>query len=173
MNLIIDDPDFDIRYSKGEDLPFLQKWIRHPDSKKWFPVSTDQDIEDMTQNWIGFHQFGASLTADYKKEPVGIATLFLMPYRKLIHHALLYLIVNPDYWRRGIGTSLVKNINHLGKTYFRFEKLHLETYEGCTVFPLLKKMGYREIVRQEKFVKEGEGKYLARIIMEVQLKGAV
>lgn len=168
--MVVDSPDYDVRYSTADDLPFLKQWVRDPDSKKWFPVSTEKDIDDMVKNWIGFSRFSASLTADYKGKPVGIATLFLMPYRKLIHHSLLYLIVSPEYRRQGVGSSLVKNATHLGKTYFRFEKIHLETYEGSPVIPLLAKAGYKEVFRQEHFVKEGEGKYLARIVMERQLK---
>lgn len=125
----------------------------------------------MTKNWIGFSRFGASLTALYKEKPVGIATLFLMPYRKLIHHALMYFIVSPSETGHGFGTSLARNITHLGKVYFRFEKVHVEVYEGCPAIPLLKKGGYEEVVRQERFVKEGEGRYLARILLEHDFKG--
>jgi len=169
MNLITESPEYDIRYSRAEDLPFLKKWVSHPDSVKWYPVSSEKDIDDMTKNWIGFSRFGASLTAEYQGKPVGIGTLFLMPYRKLIHHCLLYFVVDPDHRGQGIGTSIAKNTTHLGKTYFRFEKVHLETYEGCPALPILEKLGYKEIVRQDHFVKEEDGTYLARVIMEVQL----
>lgn len=167
MPLITDSPDFDIRYSKPEDLPFLQKWISLPEVRRWYPVSTDQDVKDLTKNWIGFSRFGASLTADYKGEPVGIATLFLMPYRKLIHHSLLYIIVNPEHQGSGVGSSIVKNITHLGKSYFRFEKIHLDTYLGCPALSILKKAGYEEVLRQEHYVKEPDGNYLSRVIVEI------
>jgi len=169
MNLIPDAPEYDMRYSKIEDLEYLKKWVSHPDAVKWYPVSTEKDIDDMTKNWIGFSRFGASLTAEYKGEPVGIATLFLMPYRKLIHQCLLYFVVDPEKTGQGVGTSIAKNATHLAKTYFRFEKVHVETYEGCPSLSLLKKMGYREIVRQDHFVKQEDGSYLARVIMEINL----
>ena len=171
MNLIPDSPEYDIRYSKIEDLEYLKQWVSHPESVKWYPVSSEKDIDDMTKNWIGFSRVGASLTADYKGKPVGIATLFLMPYRKLIHHCLIYFVVDPEHKGQGVGTSIVKNATHLAKTYFRFEKVHLETYEGSPSLSLLKKVGYREIVRQDHFVKLEDGSYLARVIMEVELEG--
>lgn len=169
MSNITESPDYDIRYSKPTDLPYLKRWVSDHDSAKWYPVSSEKDIDDMTKNWIGFSRFGASLTADYRGSPVGIATLFLMPYRKLIHHCLLYFIVDPNHRRRGIGTSIVRNANHLGKTYFRFEKIHLETYEGCPGIFILKKLRYKEIFRQQHFVREKDGIYLDRIVMEVEL----
>ncbi len=167
---IINSPDYNIRYSKQEDLPDLVRWICHEDVAKWYPVSTQKDIDDMTKNWIGFSRFGASLTADYQGRPVGIATLFLMPYRKLIHHCLLYFVVDPEMQGKGIATSIVRNATHLAKTYFRFEKVHLETYEGCPGLSVLKKLEYREVFRQKNFVKLKEKVYLDRIVVEKQLK---
>ncbi len=171
MTKITDTPDYDIRYSKKEDLPDLVEWISHKEMMRWYPVSNAKEIEDMTKNWIGFSRFGASLTAEYQKRPVGIATLFLMPYLKLVHHSLLYFIVDPEMRGQGIATSIVKNVTHLGKTYFRLEKIHLETYEGCPGLSILKKGGYEEIFRQARFVKEG-GAYLDRIVVEKQVKQA-
>ena len=160
---------YDIRYSTMEDLPYLQQWISQDDVKRWLPISSPADVEAMAKNWIGFCRYGASLTACYEGKPVGIATLFLMPYRKLIHHCLVYFAVNPEFLGRGVGRSLIRNINHLAKSYFRFEKMHVETFEGCPAIPLLEKEGYQEVVRQEHYVKEGEGKYLARVVLEVKL----
>lgn len=164
---IADDSAFDIRYSNEGDLPFLQKWLG--ECRKWYPVSSDQDVEAMAKNWIGFYRYGASLTATYQNKPVGIATLFLMPYRKVIHHCLVYFIVSPEHAQQGVGTALLKNINHLGKSYFRFEWMNVEVYEGCPAIPLLEKGGYEEVVKQDKFVKIDD-KYLARHVYQVNFK---
>jgi RimJ/RimL family protein N-acetyltransferase len=169
MQNITEGPDYDVRYSKESDLPYLRKWISAPNDKRWYPISKEKDLEIMTKNWIGFSRFGASLTAEYRGKPVAVGTLFLMPYRKLIHHALLYFIVDPENRRKGIGTSIVKNTTHLGKVYFRFERIHCEIYEGCPAYSLLKKLGYQQIIRQDRFVKERRGNYLARMIMEIEL----
>lgn len=168
MEKLPDQSDYDIRYSNQGDLPFLMKWLEDPEVQRWYPISTPKDLEDVAKNWIGFSKYGASLTAQYKNEPVAIGTLFLMPYRKVIHHALLYFIVNPKYTGQGVGTSIIRNITHLGKSYFRFEKMHIELYEGCPAIPILEKEGYREVYRQEHFIKEKDGHYLARVIYEIQ-----
>ena len=166
MDNITESPDFDIRYSKEEDLPFLQTWLDKPEVNRWLPVSSQKDVEMLSKNWIGFSKYGASLTATYKGDPIGVATLFLMPYRKVIHHSLIYIVVGPDHWKQGVGTALLRNIFHLGKSYFRFEKMHLEVYEGCPLIPLLEKGGFHEVCRQEHFIKEADGNYLAKIIYE-------
>jgi GNAT superfamily N-acetyltransferase len=168
MEKLSSQSDYDIRYSNQGDLPYLEKWLKDPEMQRWYPISTEQDLTMMAKNWIGFSKYGASLTATYQNEPVGIATLFLMPYRKVIHHCLLYFIVSPEKSRRGVGTSILRNITHLGKSYFHFEKMHIEVYEGCPAIPLLIKEGYREVYRQERFIKESEGHYLARIVYEIE-----
>lgn len=164
------DSDFDIRYSREEDFPFLHKWIGAEEDRRWYPVSSDQEVENMARNWIGFHRYGASLTATYKEEVAGIATLFLMPYRKVIHHCLVYFVVNPEMRRQGLGTALIKNLNHLGKSYFRFDWMNAEVFEGCPAIPLLEKSGYEIVVTQKKFVKEGDGNYLARHLYQMNFK---
>jgi len=124
----------------------------------------------MAKNWIGFYRYGASLTATYKGKLAGIGTLFLMPYRKVIHHCLVYIIVNPALERRGVGSSIIKNITHLAKSYFRFDFVNAELFESCPATPLFQAAGYKEIARQEKFVKESDGNYLARSIYQCDFK---
>ena len=171
MEWLSDHSEFDIRYSNEGDLVHLRQWMEPKEVHRWYPVSSEKDMEGMTKNWIGFSRFGASLTATYKGEPVAVATLFLMPYRKTIHHCLVYFIVNPEYQGRGVGTAILRNIVHLGRTYFRIERIHLEVYEGCPAIRLLKKAHFYEVVRQERYIKEGDGTYLARIIYEIECEG--
>ncbi len=170
MDLITAHSKYQVRYSKKEDLKPLQEWMIHENIKKWYPVSSEEDRLQMTKNWIGFSQFSASLTAIYESHVVGIGTLFLMPYRKLIHHCPIYFIVGPNWWGKGVGTSIIKNLGHLAKTYFYLEAIYIEIYEGCPAFSLLKKGGFKEIMRQEKFVKESQDNYLARLIFEKDLQ---
>ena len=163
---IPDEKEYEIRYTTLSDLPSLQSWLSHPEDRFWFPISSEQEAEQMSKNWIGFYKYGASLTATYKGENLGIATLFLMPYRKVIHHCMIYFIVDPKMRKRGVGTSLVKNITHLGKSYFRFEWINAEIWEGCPGHSLLLRQGYQEIVRQEKYVKTAEGNSLSRLLLQ-------
>lgn len=158
----------DIRYSLKEDLPFLQKWISEPAALQFLPIES-KEVEIFSKNWIGFSRCSASLTATLKGEPIGIATLFLMPYLKLIHHCSICFILNPKFQKEEIGRSLIRNINHLGKKYFHFEKIYFETFEGYPMLLWFIKEGYQQVALQKHFVKEEDTTYLDRLILEKQL----
>ena len=161
-------PGLDIRYTYVTDLPYLRQWLLDPKVQKWFPVSEEREIEDCVQCWIGFSRYSSSITATVDGVPCGIGTLFLMPYRKVAHHCLFKLVVDPKFQGKGIGSSLLKNLKHLAKNYFHLEIIHIEVFEGNPVLRLLRNHDFREFARQEKFVKD-KGVYLARILCECNL----
>jgi putative acetyltransferase len=159
------DTALDIRYSQIEDGPLLQEWISDPETLVWFPVSTPIEIEGFSKNWIGFSRFRSSLTATIEGKPVAVGTLFLLPYKKVAHQCSLYLVVAPERRRKGVGTSMVKNLLNLAENYFRFESVSADIFEGCPLLGILKKFSFEQIDYQERYVKDGE-KYLARILLE-------
>lgn len=161
-------PGFDIRYTYLTDMSYLRQWVMSPGMLKWFPMSTEKEIEDALQCWIGFCRWSSSITATVNHVPCGIGTLFLMPYKKVAHHCLFKLIVDPHWQRKGIGQALVRNLKHLAKTYFHLEIIATEVFEGNPIISLLKKEGFNEVFRQEKFVKD-EGGYKARVFLETRL----
>lgn len=158
----------DIRYTYVTDIGYLREWINHPSVMPWFPMSTEKEIEDAIQCWIGFCRWSSSLTVTIHHVPCAIGTLFLMPYRKVAHQALFKVVVDPKWQRRGIGETLIRNLKHLAQNYFRLEMIGIEMFEGNPIESILKKQGFKEIFRQNHFVKDGEGSR-ARVFMEVQL----
>lgn len=160
--------EFDIRYSYLTDGGHLKSWLSHPEVQRWFPVSEENEIADAVQCWMGFTRYHASLTGTVGGVPCAIGTLFLMPYRKVAHHCLFKLVVDPKHQNKGYGTSMLKNLKHLAKNYFRLELMHVEVFDGNPFIHLLEKAGFRSFARQEKFVKD-RGQYLARILYEVML----
>ncbi|MCI0382243.1 MAG: GNAT family N-acetyltransferase [Chlamydiae bacterium] len=163
-------PGFDIRYTNLYDTDHLREWLMTPGILDWFPMSDEKEVEDAIRVWIGFSRFSSSITAIIEGKPCGIGTLFLMPYRKIRHHCFFKLIVDPKLVRKGIGTSLLKNLKHLAKNYFHLELMHTELFEGNPFIGLLKKFDFHQFARQEKYVKEKDGTYKARILMESYLK---
>ena len=161
-------PGFDIRYTYVTDLTYLRQWIQSPGVLDWFPMTTEKEIEDALQCWIGFSRWSCSITATINHVPCAIGTLFLMPYKKVAHHCLFQLIVDPHWQRKGIGHAMVRNLKHLAKNYFHLEMLSIETFEGNSIIPLVKKNGFEEVFRQEKFIKI-DGRYKARIFLETKL----
>lgn len=160
--------EHDIRYSLMTDISYLREWMGAPGVLEFFPMKTEKEIEDAIQCWISFCRFSSSLTATVQGVPVAIGTLFLMPYQKVSHHCLFKIIVDPKWQRKGIGASMVKNLKHLAKTYFRLEMLNIEVYEGNPLIEILARQGFYEVFRQPHFVKD-EGAYKARIFMEAAL----
>ena len=160
--------DFNIRYTSQEDEKYLLEWIKQKENNKWFPMSLEHEIAISCKNWIGFSRFNCSLTATIKDKPVGLVTLFLMPYRKVSHLSMFYIIVDQKMIKQGVGTSLVKNIINLSKNYFRLESIYVEVFENSPVIKLLEKFKFKKFATQPAFVKENDN-YLSRILMELVL----
>lgn len=167
----MDETQLDIRYTLETDKIALSKWLKWPKMLNAYPAQKKDEVRLMVENWIGFHRLKSSLTATYKSKPVGIATLFLMPYKKTRHNAMLYFIVDPQMQRRGIGKSLMRNIQHLGKNYFRLEGIHAEIFGECPGFHLLRSLGFNEVFRQEDYI-VCQSESLPRIMMERRLHDA-
>lgn len=165
---LVDSEDFDIRYSKVGDIETLRTWFKTEGMLHYYPPSNDNELENFLRIWIGFTRYSAALTATYQDAPVGMATLFLMPYRKVAHQAIFHIIVAPEMQRRGVGKALVRNLKHLAKTYFRLELLNVEILDNSGLIPLLKGLDFYEFARQEHYVKEGE-RYFPRVLMEAEL----
>ena len=156
---------FDIRYSRNEDLPFLRRWMREPEVSRFLLIEKE-DVEVFSKNWIGFARYSSSLTLTKQEEPIGIATLFLMPYLKLTHHSSVCYILDPQAQKEEVAPLLIQNINHLGKNYFHFEKIYFETFEKDPLLPWFIEEGYAEIARQNSYVKEANERCLDRLILE-------
>ena len=152
------------------DETFLKEALYDEDTRKWYPPSSESDVNVFVRNWAGFARYNCSLTAVYKNEIVGQGTIFLMPYVKVAHLAMMYMVIKKEYRNKGVGRSICKNINHLAKTKFGLDSLHVEIFEGCPIEELLKSEGYKEIICQENFVEFAEG-MKSRKIYEVNLLG--
>ncbi len=157
-------PGFDIRYTTMEDLSYLQEWFQDAAACDDFPFNSNEKEESL-KNWIGFCKFKASLTGTIDDVPCAVGTLFLMPYRKVAHHCSFYIMVDPKHRRKGIGTSMIRNLLHLAKNRFKLDGVHVEIYEPSALLPLLLKLRFEQFVRQENFVKIN-GCPRARLLLE-------
>jgi ribosomal protein S18 acetylase RimI-like enzyme len=167
---LVDEKAYDIRYTSLQDEPYLKGFLLDSSVGKWFPTNSLQDVEAFAKNWVGFSRYQCSLTATYEGNPIGIATIFLMPYLKVAHLCMLFICVDPKFQNKGVGSSLLRNIQHLAKTKFpRIESMHLEVFENCPITALLEKEGFYKVFEQPKFVKL-DGELKSRIVYEKQLR---
>ena len=161
--------ELDIRYSQMSDHDHLFKWLNKKENNEWFIFSTKKEVEESARNWIGFSKFKASLTGVLNNRVVAIGTLFLMPYRKLIHEAMFYLIVDNDFRKKGIGSDMLKNLIHLAKNQFKLESIFAEVIEGCEIISLLEKFKFEKFATQEKYIKDNN-QYKTRVMFDLWLK---
>ncbi len=160
--------DLDVRYTVMEDAPYLKQWLSDPSVGRWFPMADEVEINDAVARWIGFARYRCSLTAVMDGVPCGIVTLYLQPYKKLAHQCEFGVIVAPGYRNKGVGTALLRNVEHLAKSQFNLELLHLQVYEGNPAERLYARIGFKEFGRQNGWIKEN-GQFVGRIFMEKYL----
>ena len=165
----IDPEQVEIRYTEPEDGKFLREWFSEPDVGRWFPLNDEVEIDDAVVRWISFCRYRCSLTAVINGVPVGMATLYLQPYKKLAHQCEFGIIVGGHSRNRGLGKMLLKNLIHLAKEYFRIELLHLQIYDENPAIHLYRQFEFREFGRQTNWIKETDSGYRSRVFMERRL----
>ena len=155
-----------IRYTVPQDAEWLKRWLLDPSVKNAFPMINEAEVDDAVRRWISFSRIRASLTVEMDGRPVGISSLYIQAYKRLVHQTEFGIIVDADYHRRGIGSFLLSSIMKLAKNHFHVELIHLQVYQGNSAVFLYEKFGFREFGRQTHWIKEGEGQYVGRVFME-------
>jgi putative acetyltransferase len=148
------------------DETLLIDWLLQPGVLRWFPLTDLREVEDAARIWMSYISQHAVLTAVYNGVPCGSVTLYLQPYQKLAHQSLLAIIVDEKYRGRGIGTLLIKEIIRLSQERFHLDFLHLEVYEGNPAIRLYHRLGFKEYGVHNRFIKESNGQYLNKILMQ-------
>lgn len=158
-----------IRFTEISDGKYLKQWLEDDHIQRWFPMHDTPEIEDAVQRWVGFSRYRCSFTAVVDGEPVGIATLYLQPYKKLAHQCEFGIIVAPNKRNLGIGNFLLEQLEKLAKETFKIELIHLQVYQDNPAKRLYERRGYRTFGEQHKWIKEINGTYTGRIFMEKAL----
>jgi len=162
--------ELEIRYSEAADGKVLLQWLNDETVNKWFPPTGEKEINLFAANWISFTKYSSSLTATLNNAICGIGTLFLMPYKKVSHQCMLYMITDPESPKEAeIADNLLKNMLNLAKNYFHLEMVIIELFEGSSLTSILTKYDFKEFGIQKKYVKEG-GKYYNKILYQHFLK---
>jgi putative acetyltransferase len=156
--------ELEIRYTSSLDHKALLDMLADDETISNFPFSKEE-MKDAVNGWISFSKLKSSLTGIVNGEIVSIATLFLMPYKKLTHIAMFYIVVKKEYRKKGIASSMLKNLLNLAKNYFKLESVYIEVFEGSKIIKILKKFDFKNFAIQDMFVKENNG-YKKRLLFD-------
>lgn len=157
------------RPTETADLEYYKSWLQQPGVLDGFPMSDKREIDDAVSLWHQYIARGSSITALYKKTPVGAANLYIHDVEKLKHQSLFVILVDEKYRGQGIGTLLLKELKKLGKQKFGLEILHLEVYENNPAIRMYERLGFKQYGRHPRYLKDKNGKYFDKILMETKL----
>lgn len=155
-----------IRYTEPHDAIPLKRWLSEPDIARYFPMEGENEIEHGVQHWVSFAKYRCSLTAEVDGQAVGISTLWLQPYKKLAHQTEFGIIVDSKYRGMGIGTKLMLYTMELAKKNFNMEILMLQVFTDNPAVSLYRKLGFKSYGEQSHWIKETNGTYTSRTLME-------
>jgi len=152
-----------------EDLESYKQWLQQPGVLEGFPMSDKREIDDAVRLWHQYLAKGASITALYKKKPVGAANLYVQEVEKLKHQSLFVILVDEKYRGKGIGTLLLKEVQKLAKNKFGIEILHLEVYDKNPAIRLYERVGFKKYAHHPDYLKDVNGNYFGKILMQMEL----
>jgi len=155
-----------IRYTTAQDAEYLRTWLLDPEVRDAFPMNAGGvEVEDAVRRWISFSRIRASLTVEMNGRPVGIGTLYIQNYKRIMHQTEFGIIVGEGHRGHGIGSYLLSSLLKLAKKQFRIELIHLQVYHDNPAIPFYERFGFVEFGRQTHWIKDGD-QYLGRIFME-------
>jgi putative acetyltransferase len=157
------------RRAAPEDGPTLIRWLADPETCQWFPMHGAREVEDAVRIWVAYAKLGAGVTALKDGEVVGMANLYVSPYKKLMHQCLFSIVVEEKNRGQGVGRGLLLELMKVARGMFGVELLHLEVYAGNPAIFLYEKLGFVEYGRHPKFIKLPTGGYVDKVMMQKQL----
>lgn len=154
-----------IRLSVAEDMEHWKNWVADPKVSRWFPFASEEiEIDRTARHVFSFLPQNGLITAEWDGQPCGIAGFELSVYRKTMHQATLWIVVEESHRNQGIGSLLLKALFAAGKAWHGLSFVLLEVYEGNPARALYKRMGFVDYGFQPFFSKE-DGHYLGRHLM--------
>ncbi|NGX56557.1 MAG: hypothetical protein K1060chlam5_00800 [Candidatus Anoxychlamydiales bacterium] len=158
-----------IRFAKESDKKYLEKWLDNKDILKWFPMCNEMEIKDSVNIWMSYIKYDAVLVAEIDGVVCANALLYIQFYKKLSHQALFAIIVDENYRGKKIGTKLLDKLFKLAKEKFKLEIIHLEVYKTNPAINLYKRLGFKQYGVHKKFLKDLDGTYYDKIMMQKNL----
>ncbi len=163
------DEDIKIRGMVEADSFALTEILMDPVLLSWFPMTDLNEVNDAVRVWQMYARKNSAYTVDIDNIPVAMAVIYVNSFEKLAHQSLFAIVVDPKYRNRGIGTHLLRHIMKEAKNTFGITLLHLEVYEGNPAYNLYSREGFSEYGKHKKFLKQRDGTYGTKILMQISL----
>ncbi len=158
----------EVRFTAPGDAKYLKEWLSDPSVDYWFPMDDEIEVEDAVMRWVAFYRYRCSLTVLKDNIPVGMATLYLQPYRRLTHQCEFGIILDKNQRGMGIGSYLLSCLIHLAKVNFKIHLLHLQVYAENPAIRLYQRFGFKEFGRQTGWILK-DHRNVGRIFMEREI----
>lgn len=158
----------DLRFTADFDGIELRAMLSNPDTWQWFPFSEGKELEDAIAFWMSLSRYRLGLTAVWDGKIVGMGVLLPAPYKKMAHQTSFYIVVAEPWRRKGIGTTILRNLMHLARERFRLEFIHADVYQGSPILSLLERGGFFCCFTQADYVQVGS-RLVARHLMQKRL----
>lgn len=158
-----------LRPSVEGDRDLLVKWFLTGDSLRWFPMLDKREVENSATIWMSYIKQRSVWTVEYEGVSCGTVLLYAQKNKRLSHQALFAIIIDEKYRNRGIGTFVLRELMRIAKEDFGIEILHLEAYENNPAISLYRRLGFLKYGYQKNFIKEEDGSYCGKVMMQVYL----
>ncbi len=166
---MIDEKLISIRPMMESDTPILERILNEPEVQLYYPMSNSKEVSDALRVWNFYMRQGSVFTIEVGKQPAGLAVVYVSSYEKLKRQALFAIVIGKEYRGQGLGSKLLAHIIDKAKNEFGIKLLHLEMYEGNPAKSLYERFGFKHYATHERFLKEANGTYKAKIMMELKL----
>jgi GNAT superfamily N-acetyltransferase len=153
-----------VRFSVESDMEYWKRWVADPEVLRWFPLSSEDEIDKAARFVFSFVPQKAVLTAECGGRPCGIAGLVLPGYKKIMHQAEFSVIIAKSQRNWGIGSLLIEALLARGKSCHGLRLVMLDVFEGNPARSLYKNMGFVDFGFQPFYINV-EGKLLGRHLM--------
>lgn len=149
-----------LRPPRPEDAEDLYAVVTHPRVATTTSGLPTRELVE-TQEWADKNQPRRQrlvAVVDGRVVASGTLTQYGNPRRR--HSAWLGLLVHPDYWGRGVGTSLTEALLHLADDWLGLLRVELEVQtENERAIKLYERCGFVHEVTQRKAIFGGDGRF--------------
>jgi ribosomal protein S18 acetylase RimI-like enzyme len=156
-----------MRFATDEDISFVVEWLKDESLAPFLQVEMEKEIKDLAHMVCDYGKKECALILEDHQVPMGIAALQMLPFKKIHHHCLLFLLIDPKQREKGFGKKLLNEIEQIGKKQLHLEFIECELYENPSI-GWFEKQGYRQTIRQENFL-HVKGQERARSVLRKSL----